>query len=492
MNTDVIDSSLSIQKQELESLLTIYPELEINDDFNICKISIPIVLENDITLILNNDGADESSKYSTSINHLPDIHLTIKLPLNYPINEPPIVILNNIESWLPNSVKLKILNDLNLIWETFHDSIIYNYIDYIKSNSEIGFGISNNLMINNLNFNYLKNENDLQILKKFNNTYFNCEICQSNYKGFNIIKFPNCNDTFCKFCLKNYFSHIINNGEIENIHCPSFNCTKIFQNKKKKLINEIENNLITDFNKFNQDFFKLPIEKSIMLKIFKNENENEGENDENIKLIEKFEILFNKEKMEQYKIFFPNRISECPRNMCSTTFIKLNPNSKLSICTKCKFAFCNDCFHSWHGYINPCSIFLKKIPISIILEFLNHNGNESINKQSIEDKRVISNINFKYGRKIVELSVNDYIAESLFNELIKSGNANIIKCPNCLTFIQKSDGCNKMTCLKCKVFFCNLCGDRLDRNDPYDHYNNPMNSCFGKLFQGMVVDGEIV
>lgn len=47
-----------------------------------------------------------------------------------------------------------------------------------------------------------------------------------------------------------------------------------------------------------------------------------------------------------------------------------------------------------------------------------------------------------------------------------------------------------MTCSKCLVFFCILCGDRLDRNDPYEHYNNPLNPCFGKLFLGLLINEE--
>ena len=49
---------------------------------------------------------------------------------------------------------------------------------------------------------------------------------------------------------------------------------------------------------------------------------------------------------------------------------------------------------------------------------------------------------------------------------------------------------HKMTCSKCLVFFCILCGDRLDRNDPYEHYNNPLNPCFGKLFLGLLINEE--
>lgn len=488
------NSTKDIIEQELESLRIIFPELVINDDLSACQILIEIKLIKPIKLKLKDNTLNSIIKY------LPDIKLSINLPINYPYFEPPIVDLLNVENWLPHSKKSEILNNLFEIWNNFKDSILFNYIDYIKSNSEDGFGLFQNiyniekeekevindnnndllLVIDNIDsFNRIIKVNELKEENEFNKSTFNCEICQLSHKGLNIIQFPNCNDTFCIKCLNNYFTHIINYGEIENIHCPSFNCTKLFQNEKLKLVKKIENNLITDFASFNKTFFKPPIENSILTKIFSN---NE--------LIEKYEYLFKKFKLQQYQIYFPNRVAECPRDFCSTIIIKSNPDNKLAICNNCKFAFCSDCLHSWHGNINPCSNFIKNLPIDTILKFIKHNGNKDLKFQSIEDKRIISNINFKYGKKIVELSVNDYISQLQFDELIKSGSANIVKCPNCLTLIQKSDGCNKMTCSKCNIFFCNLCGDRLNRNDPYEHYNNPMNPCFSKLFQGMIVDDE--
>ena len=37
-----------------------------------------------------------------------------------------------------------------------------------------------------------------------------------------------------------------------------------------------------------------------------------------------------------------------------------------------------------------------------------------------------------------------------------------------------------------QTMFCYLCGDIVDRSNPYSHFNSPKNSCFGLLFQGVV------
>jgi E3 ubiquitin-protein ligase RNF14 len=60
------------------------------------------------------------------------------------------------------------------------------------------------------------------------------------------------------------------------------------------------------------------------------------------------------------------------------------------------------------------------------------------------------------------------------------------QCPNCKSWMQKLDGCNKMTCSKCHCYFCWLCRKVLSKVDPYAHFNSANSECFEKLFEGMV------
>lgn len=48
--------------------------------------------------------------------------------------------------------------------------------------------------------------------------------------------------------------------------------------------------------------------------------------------------------------------------------------------------------------------------------------------------------------------------------------------------LQKSDGCNKVTCRQCKAYFCWLCLKVLDIWDPYSHFNDPESACYKQLF----------
>ena len=57
------------------------------------------------------------------------------------------------------------------------------------------------------------------------------------------------------------------------------------------------------------------------------------------------------------------------------------------------------------------------------------------------------------------------------------------KCPKCQTPIEKSDGCNKMTCHRCNTYFCYLCEAYLPRHNPYGHFSDRTTMCYNQLFQ---------
>ena len=62
--------------------------------------------------------------------------------------------------------------------------------------------------------------------------------------------------------------------------------------------------------------------------------------------------------------------------------------------------------------------------------------------------------------------------EQGFNNWRKTNDVRL--CPQCGIEIQKLDGCNHMTCSKCKYQFCWICGGKYS----FNHYNNPLSPCF--------------
>jgi len=54
-------------------------------------------------------------------------------------------------------------------------------------------------------------------------------------------------------------------------------------------------------------------------------------------------------------------------------------------------------------------------------------------------------------------------------------------CPGCTVRIEKSQGCNHMTCRRCGGHFCFRCGEKLFAANPYAHFQQK-GPCFQKLF----------
>lgn len=45
-------------------------------------------------------------------------------------------------------------------------------------------------------------------------------------------------------------------------------------------------------------------------------------------------------------------------------------------------------------------------------------------------------------------------------------------CPTCNVRVQRSFGCNHMTCTQCRTHFCYRCGTQLDSENPYAHFRS--------------------
>ena len=101
-----------------------------------------------------------------------------------------------------------------------------------------------------------------------------------------------------------------------------------------------------------------------------------------------------------------------------------------------------------------------------------------------------------YGEKVLLKLLESYQQDQQ-NQLAceKYIRENTISCPQCGVAIQKTMGCNKITCLTCHTKFCYLCGEVLPGDNPYAHYSfdNPRasRSCRGLLFHGIDEDGVL-
>ncbi len=97
------------------------------------------------------------------------------------------------------------------------------------------------------------------------------------------------------------------------------------------------------------------------------------------------------------------------------------------------------------------------------------NGDKSVREQLIK----------KYGEKRIKSAIEETSSMELIENTSK-------QCPQCKSWMQKLDGCNKMTCVKCHCYFCWLCKKILSKSDPYSHFNSANSECFDKLFEGVI------
>jgi hypothetical protein len=92
------------------------------------------------------------------------------------------------------------------------------------------------------------------------------------------------------------------------------------------------------------------------------------------------------------------------------------------------------------------------------------------------------NIN-KYSHK--DMTCNGYMA--LINGENEMDISNTVindistKCPDCRIPIEKSEGCNLMSCIECRIPFCYLCGLKILDKKPYDHFSDINIECYQKL-----------
>ena len=154
----------------------------------------------------------------------------------------------------------------------------------------------------------------------------------------------------------------------------------------------------------------------------------------------------------------------CPRPTCLTPVL-IEKESSMGVCPGCTFAFCIFCKLAYHG-IAPCKL-VKPDDIKKLRDEYN---------AASKDEKVF--LEKRYGKNQLR-----HIFDDLFTSEWLESNAK--QCPNCSASIEKLDGCNKMTCTKCRCYFCWMCFAVLSRSNPYLHFNDPKSRCFNRLFEGV-------
>ncbi|KAL5012716.1 hypothetical protein ScPMuIL_011267 [Solemya velum] len=161
-------------------------------------------------------------------------------------------------------------------------------------------------------------------------------------------------------------------------------------------------------------------------------------------------------------------IMYCPRPSCQYPVL-LEKESNMGTCPACFYVFCTLCKLVYHG-LSPCRIRAEGLR-KLRDEYL---AADSATQEFLEKR---------YGKNTIHQALEETFSNEWLEQFSKC-------CPGCGCHIQKIDGCNKMTCMKCRTYFCWICMELLARNNPYRHFNTPGNDCFNKLFEGEEFDED--
>ncbi|KAG1932857.1 E3 ubiquitin-protein ligase RNF14-like [Pimephales promelas] len=143
----------------------------------------------------------------------------------------------------------------------------------------------------------------------------------------------------------------------------------------------------------------------------------------------------------------------CPRMSCCMA-VMIEPDANMGICPSCRFVFCTLCKRVYHGLSLCKEVELRRL------------RDEYLAASEKEKERL--------GKEMEQLLIQRAEDEALSEDWVMD---NTKLCPSCHVNIQKTMGCNKMTCFSCQKYFCWICLAVLDRRDPYSHFRDPNSPC---------------
>ncbi|GAA5821790.1 hypothetical protein JCM3770_000146 [Rhodotorula araucariae] len=383
-----------------------------------------------------------------ALRYLPSLHLSIRLPGGYPETEGPARIeLRDEVGWLDVERRKRAEERLGEVYSG--DECLFGIVDLVSSSSPDFFDTLSLAFPLVLRQPHPSSPSLSSTLAAFNvsasahtfaTTSHTCPLCFAPHRGSACIRLASCGCVFCRPCLTDYFGLLITEGLVRSVACPSEACVGA----------------------------RAAWEKEVGPR---GEQEREAERPGRV-VAEEVESLCGDEKRkrwewlkEKVRVESDPTIAFCPRESCQAAVPQLSEDEeKLRVCPACSYSFCQFCKVAWHGYRNACSLPQSSTIVSSYLE-----GDESV-RRSLEAR---------YGASNIKRLVAAFEEERALREWL---DKNATECPGCGAWVNKSAGCNHMTCSKCACHFCYRCGKSIRPTDPYAHYNTPGMRCYGKLF----------
>ncbi|KAF9560213.1 RWD-domain-containing protein [Agrocybe pediades] len=448
-NHDDVNQCQSMQAEEFEVLESIYPEFISSQNLDgAIKLEIPVQLGGSKSVVISEPAQSAAitslptkklTLQTISLSTLPPLLINVVLPPTYPLHSPPeISQIRATHVWLPETQTLQ--KELLNLWQT-GEPVLYNWVEFIRT----GEFLQKINLLSSVNSDLIALPHPApriiaQLLQEYDassasnefaqNSY-PCSVCLTHLKGSKCLQLA-CKHIFCRSCLEDFWKMCIEEGDVGRVGCPDPECVK---------------------------------------------KGNEASEEEVARVVTEQELQRWKWLREKRTYDRDPTVVHCPVAVCQAPVPKptdtdVNDNeesgwSRLRQCSRCGYSFCAYCRRTWHGPVEKCPIAQYEY---LALEYLN--AEEGSQERAALERR--------FGRANMLRLVATYEEEKANMQWLKSST---MMCPGCQCHVEKTLGCNHMTCWKCSQHFCYRCGARLNPEQPYTHFSTPGRSCYNKLFE---------
>lgn len=415
-------NNLQEQENELEALQAIFPEglhiikrgvLEQGKYDRRIMMEVALPLPEDLSqievAIVKDQGAcsnQESNSLPCCVKYLPPLLLHLKFPISYPSDEPPE--FNISSSWLDLAKLGRLCRKLDEMWQK-SEPVVFNWVDWLENNALLFLALKKIELISET---AIEDHDTRAVLvtcspeeallsivrydfekegQVFIQSSHMCDICFEEKPGKRFFRLD-CRHFFCRDCVTDYCNVNIQDGTVLQIKCLRTDCDQMINPWiVRAAVGEAE------FQRYDS----LALQRSL-------------------------------DTMHD--------VEWCPR--CNQPVISdENKSLNLAMCPQCKYAFCTECYESWHQG-EACSSLL------------------SANLSSLE-KEASSKERRKKLQKLAEAQASN----CLMRKTTKP-------CPSCKAPIEKNMGCNKVTCTVCFTKMCYCCGKAIEG---YEHFERKCN-----------------
>eukprot|EP00117_Sycon_ciliatum_P037079 scpid8300/ scgid0717/ E3 ubiquitin-protein ligase RNF14; Androgen receptor-associated protein 54; Protein Triad2; RING finger protein 14 len=233
-----------------------------------------------------------------------------------------------------------------------------------------------------------------------------CQICYDEQPGRDFARVPGCWHHFCRACANEYCRQHVREGTVQQLRCPETECDSC-----------------------------LPLE--LMRTVL---------NDEEFGRWERLTLQRTLDTMAD--------VEYCPR--CQAPVV-CDGSGDHGQCAHCYYNFCRECGEAWHQ--GECFSDFHDSQDRKKKKKRKKNGPRD-GKSDSSSEEEISGVSKDMRREMMRRKR----AERESKQYMKTAR----RCPGCRVPVEKSEGCNKMTCCQCRATFCYICGARGD----YSHFTS--------------------